>query len=180
MAPTSRALRAFREGRRHAALPVGYTDEVGTLMADAQQTLEELGAALHRLSSIDEASDLPNRRHFEQQVAQRIASGQPVVAAALQFDNLPRITHTLDVRHAEEAMRQIGARLRGHIAFDDQLSRIGARAFGCLVGAGEGVAERVRAGLAAYPPVPAEAFVQSVAMRGALAPRPGAAPRPLH
>nr|WP_145551108.1 GGDEF domain-containing phosphodiesterase [Variovorax boronicumulans] len=145
---TSRALRAFREGRPHAALPEGYTDEVGTLMADAQHTLQVLSAALHRLSYIDEACDLPNRRHFEQQVAQRIASGQPVVVAALQFDNLPRITHTLDVRHAEEAMRQIGARLREHVAFGDQLSRIGTRAFGCLVGTGEGVAERVRAGLA--------------------------------
>ncbi|KQP46228.1 bifunctional diguanylate cyclase/phosphodiesterase [Pseudorhodoferax sp. Leaf274] len=148
LALTSGALRAFREGRRHAALPDGFTDEVGTLMADTQQTLQELGAALHRLSYIDEASDLPNRRHFEQQVAQRIAGGQPVVVAALQFDNLPRIAHTLDVRHAEEAMRQIGARLREHAEFGDQLSRIGARAFGCLVGAGEGVAVRVRAGLA--------------------------------
>jgi EAL domain-containing protein (putative c-di-GMP-specific phosphodiesterase class I)/GGDEF domain-containing protein len=145
---TARALRAFREGHGHAALPEGYTDEVGTLMADAQQTLQELNAAMHRLAFIDEASDLPNRRHFEQQVAQRIASGQPVVVAALQFDNLPHITHTLDVRHAEEAMRQVGARLREHIAFGDQLSRIDARAFGCLVGNGDGVAARVRAGLA--------------------------------
>lgn len=144
---TSRALRTFREGRRHEALPTGYTDEVGTLMADAQQTLDELEAAMHRLSFIDEASGLPNRKHFEQQVAQRIASGQAVVVAALQFDNLPRISETLDARHAEEAMRQIAARLHGHAAFGDQLSRIDAQVFACLVGTGDGAAARVRAGL---------------------------------
>ncbi|WP_326535803.1 putative bifunctional diguanylate cyclase/phosphodiesterase [Pseudorhodoferax sp.] len=146
---TSRALRAFREGRPHPALPIGYTDEVGTLMADAQQTLRELDAAMHRLSYMDEASGLPNRKHFEQQVTQRIASGHKVVVAALQFDNLPRISDTLDVRHADEAMQQMAARLRAHAEFGDQLSRIGPRVFGCLVGTGEGVALRVRAGLAA-------------------------------
>lgn len=39
---TSSALRRYRDTRQKTALPIGYTDEVGVLMADADATIEHL------------------------------------------------------------------------------------------------------------------------------------------
>ena len=145
---TSQALRAFREQRERIALPIGYADEVGTLMEDAQQTLLRIDGMLDTLEFVDEASGLPNRKRFVQQLALRIAGGQPLALAVLQFKNLPRIVETLDLRHADEATRVIAARLADRLEFSDQLARIGSASFACIVGTDTRTAQAsIQAGL---------------------------------
>lgn len=61
---TSQALRLFRDTRERMDLPTGYTDEVGTLMADAHETLKHLGSTLEALEFVDEVTGLPNRKRF--------------------------------------------------------------------------------------------------------------------
>lgn len=58
---TSQALRAYALGGTLPSLPTHYTDEVGTLMADAAQTLSKLDATLSELTSFDRVTGLPNR-----------------------------------------------------------------------------------------------------------------------
>ncbi len=58
---TSRGLRAYATGRTLPVLPTHYTDEAGTLMADAVYTLGKLDATLAELASFDQVTGLPNR-----------------------------------------------------------------------------------------------------------------------
>lgn len=130
---TSRALRAFREHREQLALPAGYTDEIGTLMDDTRATLQQLGSLLDRLTCRDEVSGLPNRRHFEQQLTDRLRGGQPLAVAVVQFDNLPRLLETLDLRRADKAVRMVAMRLAAQGEFADQLSCTAAASFACIL-----------------------------------------------
>lgn len=130
---TSSALRAWREGRERVELPSGYTDEVGTLMDDARQTLTQLDTMLDQLQYEDETTGLPNRKRFEQQLALRLGRGEPVAVAALHFGNLARLYETLDVRRADHAARLMAARLAAQSEFAAQLARVGAATFACTV-----------------------------------------------
>ncbi len=58
---TAQGLRAYATNRAMPALPTEFTDEAGTLMADAMHTLVTLDAALNELASFDAATGLPNR-----------------------------------------------------------------------------------------------------------------------
>ena len=151
---TSKALRAYRETRERQPLPIGYGDEVGTLMADAGLTINHLEATLDALEHVDESTRLPNRKRFAELVEARIAQGQPFAVAALRLSNLSRIADTMDLRRAEEAARAVAGRFAERVEFGDQLARVGMAEFACIVATRRSDSEpwleaaaRLRAGL---------------------------------
>jgi predicted signal transduction protein with EAL and GGDEF domain len=133
VAMTSRSLRAFCSTRERIALPTGFADEVGTLMADADQTLDHLAHTLDHLQYVDEVTGLPNRKRLAQSVDARIAQGQPVGVAVLRFSNLGRIVETLDIPLVHEAVRTMARRLGQRLELADELARVGPSRFACLV-----------------------------------------------
>lgn len=112
---TAAALRAYRMDRTIADLPTTFTDEAGTLMADASQTLHELDAAIDELAYYDRATGLPNRLRFLQDIESRIRKGAPFIVSALQFGAYGRIADAFSQAAADEALRILVERVKNFI-----------------------------------------------------------------
>lgn len=82
---TSRALRAFARDRTLAPLPRGFSDEAGTLMADAGEAMAHLDRAMDALEHVDEVTNLPNRKRMLGLIAERAAAGAPFAVAVIRF-----------------------------------------------------------------------------------------------
>jgi len=126
---TSKALRAYRETRQRIALPASFTDEVGTLMADACVTIDHL----ETLERMDPVTGLPNRKRFIELVEELIASGQPFSVVVLRFANFPRIADTMDRGQADHAALTMARRFASRVELKDGLARVGFSKFACLV-----------------------------------------------
>lgn len=154
---TSKALRAYRESRQRLPLPSGFSDEVGTLMADAGMTIDHLEATLDTLEHFDEATRLPNRKRFAEQVNARIARGQPFAIAVVRFSDFSRISETLDRQRADTAALNLAQRFATRPEFSEQLARVGLSHYACVVTGDQADArpwidaeDRLEAGLTAY------------------------------
>ncbi len=153
---TSKALRSYRETGQVQALPVHLDDEVGTLMADAQHTIDHLDARLDSLEHVNEITALPNRKRFLQLLETRMARGEAFAVVALHFSNLHRVADTLDRAEAETAARLMARRLGERAELGEHLAHVTAAEFACTVGARKDdaspwleAAERVRTALTA-------------------------------
>ncbi len=133
VAATAKALRLFREGRQRVNLPTHFTDEVGTLMADAQSTIEQLDQAMDVLEFVDEATGLPNRKRFANRIQERMALGQPFAVAIVRDTNLTRIAEAVDAQGADAAARLLALRLTAQDQFNDQLARVDPSKFGFIL-----------------------------------------------
>jgi EAL domain-containing protein (putative c-di-GMP-specific phosphodiesterase class I)/GGDEF domain-containing protein len=100
---TSAALRAYRAKRRLPTLPTEFTDEAGTLMADASGTLTDLDSAIDDLANYDKATGLPNGAMLEQAVAERVARQAEFALCVVRLRNYDRIGTAFD----QEAARQV-------------------------------------------------------------------------
>jgi len=130
---TSKALRAYRQSRKPSSLPSGFTDEVGTLMADATSTITHLEHTLDVLEHIDAATGLPNRKRFTQFVTQNMARNKPFAVAVVRFANFARIAETLDRERADAAAQAIADRLTHRIENAAWLARSGDDSFAMIV-----------------------------------------------
>ena len=109
---TSRTLRTYRENRDTGLLPTCFTDEAGTLMADASHTLTHLQQALETLEFLDATTGLPNRKKLIADLQNR-TSDKTVAACAIRFVNYARLLETLNLDVAEGgALRDIATRLK--------------------------------------------------------------------
>ena len=75
----SRALRRYLDNGEIPALPVGYTDRAGRLMADVQYSVERLDAAMRSLGDLaarDHLTGAHNRRAAEELLSKDIARAQ--------------------------------------------------------------------------------------------------------
>jgi predicted signal transduction protein with EAL and GGDEF domain len=73
---TSSALKGYLDDGTMPDLPIGFSDEVGRLMADVRYAVEHLDASirsLEGLSGTDHLTGLPNRREGEGRLANDIA-----------------------------------------------------------------------------------------------------------
>ena len=107
---TSRSLRAYRTSREILPLPVHFTDEVGTLMADAGQTIDHLERVRDRLEFMDASTGLPNRRRFEFDLARRIGSA-PFAAGVITVASHETLAATFDHATAETMFRRLAGRI---------------------------------------------------------------------
>ena len=132
---TSRALRSYKKTRQLSALPTQFGDEVGTLMADATETMVHLEQVLHRVENLDGGTGLPNRRRLTSDLQARVASTHPFTLCAVRFSNYDRVRETLDLNAAERAMVELTGRLQATTGPDLPLYRIGDAHFLLIYGA---------------------------------------------
>ena len=108
---TSRALRDYRVSQRMPALPTGFTDEVGILMRDTQDTIRDLDGLLMRLTFSDAESGLPNRYRIRQLFQEQIAAGERIAIVALRVVNRPEIEAFFDLDTGAAMLAQFTERL---------------------------------------------------------------------
>lgn len=152
----SRALRTYRATRRIEPLPRGFSDEVGTLMSDAGETLCHLERAMVVLETVDPATGLPNRGRATAMLAERAERGGRFAVAVVRFENHARITAALDAERAQAGAVALADRLRralevGGARPGEALARVAPAEFALILdapgdeaAAGAAVAERVR------------------------------------
>jgi EAL domain-containing protein (putative c-di-GMP-specific phosphodiesterase class I)/GGDEF domain-containing protein len=108
---TSQALRAYATDRRLPSLPVGFTDEVGTLMTDTVNTLTRLDTVLDTLSFIDSVTGLPNRERMLRLLGERLTEGRRLALCVLILRNADQIAAGFGPPLADVAQRILAARL---------------------------------------------------------------------
>ena len=136
---TSRTLRDYVQSRRVGTLPVHFTDEVGTLMADTSATLQHLERVRDVLENVDATTGLPNRRKLILDIETRLKAGDRFAACVIRFTNHSRLVETLDLKSAEGATAEIASRLGSALRDGQALYRVGGADFVWLA-KGDGVA----------------------------------------
>ncbi len=109
---TSQGLRRYRTERTLPVIPTQFTDEAGTLMADAAHTLSDLDHAIDDLAHYDKVTGLPNREAFLAEVARRVTDGQPFALCATRLNGYDRIVQTFDQTTADRIVRQLADTMR--------------------------------------------------------------------
>ena len=137
---TSRTLRGYRETRALGALPTDYSDEVGTLMADADVTLRHLEDARVRLEHFDGSTGLANRDRLALGIEKRIAAGEAFAVCVVALNCHARLAASVDEVRAEAAVRLMARRLEDYLGADAVLARIGSERFGFVIAGDEGEA----------------------------------------
>lgn len=121
---TSGALRAYRLDRRIEPLPTQFGDEVGTLMADAFETLCHLEATRSRLEHVDEASGLANRASLAKEIETMTAAGRPFAVCLVAIDSFNRLSTSVGAETATAAVAQIGRRLEAFLGTATVIARV--------------------------------------------------------
>ena len=134
---TSRTLRSYARSREIGVLPTGYTDEVGTLMADTAETLKHLERVRDGLEYRDATTGLPNRRKLVAEL-EATMPGESFTACVIRFTNHRRLIETLDIKAAEAAIAVIADRLS--LALGDQILYRGGSAEFVWLSRNDGVA----------------------------------------
>ncbi len=112
---TSLGLRAYAIKRTLPCLPTQYSDEAGTLMADAVYTLGKLDATLAELASFDQVTGLPNREKLLRDLGAFLAhpnAGSALCVLALR--NYETIASAFGQQASDALIRQL-ARALEHI-----------------------------------------------------------------
>jgi EAL domain-containing protein (putative c-di-GMP-specific phosphodiesterase class I)/GGDEF domain-containing protein len=149
---TQRALRAYVASGALPALPTGFADEAGALMADTQYTLGRLDGALRRLAHFDATTGLPNAALFAERAAEAVArrrrdqarsprDGRSVAVVRVELTGVAEAAAALGAGADEAILRAAARRLGAAVRESDVLARVGDTAFAVLspeVGAAEG------------------------------------------
>lgn len=139
---TSRGLRAYRTLREVPDLPTRFTDEAGTLLADAAHTLGELEARMIDLEYTDPVTGLANRRKLLRVVAETAEAGALFALVAIQIENYDRIAATFDQKVADRLIREIAERLTMAVGYEGRPARVDGDTFAFIaegVDAGSGL-----------------------------------------
>lgn len=147
------AMVAFEARGARTALPTGYRDEVGTLMAMTDRLVLHVD---HRLKRTREAADtdpltgLLNRRGFD-----RIVDGHGAGALVyLDLDHFKSVNDAFGHQAGDDVLRDTARALRGAVRDGDVLARFGGEEFVVFLPEADAaeardVAERARAALEA-------------------------------
>lgn len=126
----------------------------------AQRRAAEATEELRRLASIDELTDLPNRRQFQARLAQELArarrNGSPLCLATIDIDYFKRINDSYGHPAGDAVLRQIAALIREKIRIEDSPARLGGEEFALLLPNTSAhqahlVCDRIRAAIASGP-----------------------------
>jgi diguanylate cyclase (GGDEF)-like protein len=133
---TAAALRAYLTRFIRPKLPVGFTDEVGTLMADAQHAIERLDEIVVHVATYDRLTGLPNRALFRDQVRHAVAQsrrdGRPVAVLVLDVDGFQNVNLTLGHAGGDALLIAAAQRLSGVVRESDTLARMDGDEFAVL------------------------------------------------
>lgn len=131
---TSKVLRQYLGQERRIALPTKFRDEVGTLMADTNRTLQHLDAIVKHLTDYDSLTGLPNRELFQTHIQQAITESvdRQFALIVLDIDGLKDINSTLGRVVGDLLLRKVAQRITKYIEPGDVLARFGGDEFAIL------------------------------------------------
>jgi len=133
---TSSALKRYLDDRTKPNLPIGFSDEVGRLMADVRYAVEHLDSSirsLEGLSGTDHLTGLPNRREGEGRLANDIArasrSGGQLTVAVVDLDGFKPINDTHGHHAGDVCIRHVSDVIGRSVREGDWLARWGGDEF---------------------------------------------------
>lgn len=131
---TSKVLRQYLGQERRISLPTKFRDEVGTLMADTNRTLQHLDAIVKHLTDYDSLTGLPNRELFQTHIQQAIVESvdRQFALIVLDLDGLKDINSTLGRVVGDLLLRKVAQRITKYIKSGDVLARFGGDEFAIL------------------------------------------------
>ncbi len=134
---TARALRAYLLRSVRPALPTELPfDEAGTLMADAQQTIERLDDIVVHVATYDRLTGLPNRTLFRDRVRAAVAQsrrdGRPVAVLMLDVDGFQNVNLALGHGGGDVLLTAAAGRLGTILRESDVLARMDGDEFAML------------------------------------------------
>lgn len=130
----SKALRKYLRSKQLSNLPTHFQDEVGTLMADTNLTLQRLDALIRHLTDYDSLTGLPNRQLFQTHIQQAISESenQQFALIVLDIDGLKDINSTLGRIVGDLLLRKVAQRITNYTKLGDVLARFGGDEFAIL------------------------------------------------
>ena len=150
---TSQALRTYATDRRLPSLPVGFSDEAGTLMTDAVSTLTRLDKVLDTLAFVDKVTGLPNRERMLRQLGERLAEGPRLALCVIALRNGDQITAGFGETGADVVLRLLAARLDAAAGYGAIVARLEGQRLAFVLDANEAnLATRLPVLLAALSP----------------------------
>ena len=141
-----RATQAFSQGQAHGALPIKRQDELGDLarsFSDMEQQIRlqmtELNAsrdAMTHLAHHDALTGLPNRRMFEQRLAQALEmsrrSGRPCALLFVDLDEFKSINDNLGHAMGDAVLKATAQVIQGAVRQVDTVARLAGDEFTVL------------------------------------------------
>jgi len=138
------AARRVQQGDYTRHVDVGHRDEIGELAESFNHMLDGIVSRekeILRLAYEDALSGLPNRAMFYEQLNQavRIArrGGENVSVMLLDMDRFKAINDTLGHTVGDQALREVGGRVRAALRDSDVVARLGGDEFGVLLATGD-------------------------------------------
>jgi diguanylate cyclase (GGDEF)-like protein len=133
---TSSALKRYLDDGSKPDLPIGFSDEVGRLMADVRYAVEHLDSSirsLEGLSGTDHLTGLSNRREGEGRLANDIArarrSGGRLTVAVVDLDGFKTINDTHGHHAGDVCIRHVADIIGHSVREGDWLARWGGDEF---------------------------------------------------
>ena len=133
---TSSALKEYIDDHRTPALPTGFTDEAGQLMADVQyaiNNLEETVRSLEALSATDHLTGLLNRRQAEKLLADEASrvrrAAETLTLCVVDVNNFKYINDTYGHQAGDACIKHVAEVIRRNIRRSDWLARWGGDEF---------------------------------------------------
>jgi predicted signal transduction protein with EAL and GGDEF domain len=126
---TARSLSLYAQDGVLPQLPVQFTDEAGTLMADTQRAILKLDASLRQLTDFDHVTSLPTRHTFMRLLSTDIQVEAGLALCAINVNNYDKIAAAFGQSAVNSVMVAIAGRLRGLLGDEVPLSRVGSSTF---------------------------------------------------
>lgn len=144
------AARRVQQGDYSRHVLVENRDEIGQLAVSFNHMLDGIVSRekeILRLAYEDALTGLPNRAMFFEQLGQaaRLAKrgGHSVAVMLLDMDRFKAINDTLGHTVGDQALREVGARVRKALRESDVVARLGGDEFAVLLGSGGAEAPKV-------------------------------------
>ena len=132
----SEALRGYLDDGKMPALPTGFTDRAGKLMADVQHAVEQLDGVIRSLeerSAKDHLTGVYNRRAGEERLAQDLAraerSGSVLTLALMDVDQFKPINDRHGHQSGDACLEHVVSVLRRNARKGDWVARWGGDEF---------------------------------------------------
>lgn len=134
---TALGLRDYVTGGKVPDLPTHYTDDAGTLMADALFAMRRLDETIDELASYDSETSLRNRDYFIRGVDDIVsAEGFPAAVLHIAIENLGRIKASADGSVARDMLRRTVSATHNLLPAMALLGRVGDHAIAALLPVG--------------------------------------------
>jgi len=115
------------------AASVGLVTAFGTLFGRYQRRLEEAARQLRHVASVDELTQLANRRtaieRLEEEMARARRTGEPLSVVTLDIDYFKRVNDTGGHAAGDAVLREVAARLAATVREYDVTARMGGEEF---------------------------------------------------